>query len=378
MFHQNAPDGHGSFFLVKYPMEEYYPRKINTKLIIIAALISLIISIFGYLYYRDVSRPDSIITPMMNKLMNNSPTPFPYLDMTVPYLRAKKYESNLTELEWVGDNGMYSSYLTSYQSDGLKINGLITRPNGEMPIGGWPAIVFVHGYIPPNEYKTLEKYVDYIDYLASSGFVVFKIDLRGHGESEGQAGGSYYGSEYIIDALNAYAALEKADFINPKAIGMWGHSMAGNVVSRSMAVKPTIPAVVIWAGAGYSYADLQKYGIQDTSFRAQPVQPNVTRRPNRRREIFTKIGSPSAQNIFWQQVAPIYYFNEMKGAIQIHHAVDDTFVNVGYSRDLNAVLDKSNVPHEYYEYPTGGHNIAGESFNTAMQRTVEFFQKYLK
>src|SRR5690606_32073025 len=99
---------------------------------------------------------------------------------------------------------------------------------------------------PPSQYSTVTQYDDYIDFLARSGFVVFKIDLRGHGDSEGEAGGGYYGSDYIVDTLNAYSALEHADFVNPHAIGLWGHSMAGNVVLRSMVAKPDIPAAVIW------------------------------------------------------------------------------------------------------------------------------------
>lgn len=89
-----------------------------------------------------------------------------------------------------------------------------------------------------------------------------------------------------------------------------------------------------------------------------------------------KYGSLSATSVFWRQVAPTN-LNDLKGAIEIHHAQDDTVVNIGYSRDLIALLDKTKVPHQYYEYPTGGHNISGESFTLAMQRTVEFFKKYL-
>jgi dipeptidyl aminopeptidase/acylaminoacyl peptidase len=41
------------------------------------------------------------------------------------------------------------------------------------------------------------------------------------------------------------------------------------------------------------------------------------------------------------------------------------------------LLEKTKVPHEYFEYPTGGHNITDPSFGTAMERTVAFYKKYL-
>jgi dipeptidyl aminopeptidase/acylaminoacyl peptidase len=142
-----------------------------------------------------------------------------------------------------------------------------------------------------------------------------------------------------------------------------------------MVSQPDIPAIVIWAGAVYSYADRDKYGINDNSYRPPTT---VTNTQNRRQNLIQKYGSPSATSAFWKQVIPTNYLTDITGAIQIDHAVDDDVVNIGYSRDLMALLDKTNVPHELWEYPSGGHNIDGVSFNQAMQHTVEFFEKYLK
>lgn len=300
--------------------------------------------------------------------------PVPFFEMTIPALRAKIYESDLGPLEQVGQNTNYTSYLTYFTSDGLNVNGLLTIPTGERPDGGWPAIIFIHGYIPPTLYETQSQYADYVDYLARNGFVVFKIDLRGHADSDGEAGGGYYGSDYVTDALSSYNALSGSDFVNPERIGMWGHSMAGNIVMRSMAANPDIPAASIWAGAVYTYVDMQKYGIDDNSYRPPS---NDTQRQNRRRELFEKHGSPSAQSEFWLSVAPTTYLSDISGAIQLNHAVDDDVVNIGYSRDLNVLLDDANVSHELNEYPSGGHNISGTAFNQAMQNTVEFFREHL-
>lgn len=303
-----------------------------------------------------------------------SPTPMPFAQLTVPYLRSRSYSSKLGEMTPVQDYSQYTGYLTSYTSDGLKVNGLLTVPKGQTPKGGWPAIVFIHGYIPPAQYQTLERYVAYVDYLARNGFVVFKIDLRGHGQSQGTAGGGYYGSDYVVDTLNAYAALQKADFINPGKIGLWGHSMAGNTVMRALAARPQIPTAVIWAGAVYSYTDMQNYGLHDASY--QHIQADPSRRA-RQNKVFAAYGRPNDGNPFWKLVAPINYVGDLKGAVEIHHAENDETVNIGYSRELVAALDKTKVPHEFYTYPTGGHNIADPSFSLAMERTVSFFRKHL-
>lgn len=330
-----------------------------------------------------------------------TPTSYPFEDLTIPSLRQRTYTSNLGKLSLLDQNSSYTSYLTSYTSDGLKINGFLTIPQGVPPDGGWPAIVFVHGYIPPKQYNTLERYADYVDYLARNRLVVFKIDLRGNGESEGEPVGAYYSAGYVIDTLNAYAALQAAHIasasasvtnlasttpmpspsstlqINPQKIGLWGHSMAGNIVMRAWAVKSTIPAVVIWSGAGYSYTDLVKYKLNDPSFQPSPTASESVN--FRMRQQLQKLyGSPDLKKSFWHDLAPVSFLSDLKGAIQIDQAQDDTVVNIAYNRDLMKLFDATAVPHQMYEYPTGGHNIDGPSFDQAMQHTVEFYKKYLQ
>lgn len=299
----------------------------------------------------------------------------PFYEMTIPGLRAREYESNLGDLERYSSSGNYTSYLTSYDSDGLKINGLLTIPTGEEPLGGWPAIVFVHGYIAPTIYETTEKYVEYVNYLARNGFVVFKIDLRGHGDSEGEPSGGYYSEGYVVDTLNAYNALENAEFVNSEKIGLWGHSMAGNVLMRAFAARPEIPAVVVWGGAGYTYKDLQDYRINDNSYR--PPTNSNSERARKRQALRDAHGDFTLDSDFWKKVAPTNYLNDLKGAIEIHHAVDDDVVSVEYGRNLNSLLNETDVVHEFFEYSSGGHNITGTAFAQAMQRTVEFYKSKL-
>ncbi len=341
-----------------------------------ALLILVVLGLFAYVRYSnklvDIA-PDVMDDRKLSDVPTNT-SPIPFEDLTVPYLRTQSFISQLSDLDLVSQNGSYKSYLTSYTSDNLKINGLLTIPDGQKPDNGWPAIVFIHGYIPPTLYKTRGNYEAYVDYLAKNGFVVFKIDLRGHDASEGEAGGAYYSSDYIKDTLNAYAALQSADFIDASKIGLWGHSMAGNVVLRSIAVEESIPAAVIWGGAVYSYEDMQKYGIDDNSYRP-PSQD--TSRQRRRQALFDAHGQFDPASPFWQKVVPTNYLDNISTAIQLDHAVNDDVVNIGYSRDLFQILQTKGITSELNEYPSGGHNITSPSFEKAMQDTVRFFNTHL-
>lgn len=298
-----------------------------------------------------------------------------FYQLTIPYLQEREYKSNLGELQKYQTNSNYASYITSYNSDGYKINGLLTIPSGAEPENGWPAIVFIHGYIPPTQYRTTEKYVAYVDYLARNGYVVFKIDLRGHGQSEGEAGGAYYSSEYIIDTLNAVSALQNSDFVNSKTIGLWGHSMGGNVVFRSMVSSTNVKAGVIWAGAVYTYQDFLDYGISDSSYQRPSDSSGRTRR---RQELFDAHGDLAVNSPFWSTIIPTNYLDSLNAPLQLNHAVNDNVVDIEYSRNLAQILEGSNKVVELNEYQSGGHNIENPSFTTAMQNTVRFFDDYLK
>ena len=361
------------------PLTSEVQKKIHQQKVKIwmFALFVGIANILVFSYFLILKGTVSISSPISSDILKNvipTPTPFPFRELTIPYLREREYKSNLGELILSHETTNYTAYLTNFDSDGLRVNGLLTKPKGEQPEGGFPAIIFVHGYIPPSQYNTREDYASYVDFLARNGFVVFKIDLRGHADSEGEAGGGYYSSDYIIDTLNAYAALQSSGFVKKDAIGLWGHSMAGNVIMRSMAAKPEIAGVAIWSGAVYTYEDQRKYGINDSSFQRSQLP---TQALNRRQRLFEEVGSPSATSEFWQQVVPINYLKDLKGAIQVHHALDDNVVNIGYSRDLMELLDATSVPHALFEYSSGGHNITGISFTQAMQRTVDFFKESL-
>lgn len=353
--------------------------KKRRNIVVIGLLFILIVLavLIKYKSEQEMVVLESFLSPAYKLILTPTPTPFPFEELTIPYLRERTYQSTLGELEKTSENQNYTGYLTSYNSDGLRVNGYLTIPKGETPPGGFPAIIFIHGYIPPATYQTLGNYSAYVDFLANNGFVVFKIDLRGHGNSEGEPGGGYYGSDYVVDTLNAYNALQNAEFVNSEKIGLWGHSMAGNIVLRSLAAKPEIPVAVVWAGAVYSYEDWQKYGINDNSY-SPPRTSSSSQNQRRRQELFDRYGTPSAKSTFWQQVAPTNFLGDLKSAIQLNHAIDDNVVNIGYSRDLKVLLDKEGVANELNEYTSGGHNISGAPFTSAMQNTVNFFTKYLK
>ncbi|GIW64065.1 MAG: hypothetical protein KatS3mg091_867 [Patescibacteria group bacterium] len=295
--------------------------------------------------------------------------------LSIESLRQREYDSNIKIEQKLSDGSNYERFIASYSSDGYKVYGLLTVPKTKSGSILLPAIVFNHGYIPPDEYRTLQRYVAYVDYLARNGYVVFKIDYRGHGDSEGQAEGGYGSNAYVIDSLNAVSALSKLSYVNKNSIGMWGHSMGGWVSTRAAISKPDmVKAVVVWGGVLGSYQDLVDLWW---SRRPTPVNSMWQSRGKWRQSLIDQYGPISDDNSFWQSVSTVYYLKDLQSPIQLHHSKGDSTVPYQLSEKFAENLEKLGKVYELYLYEGDNHNIS-VNFSTAMKRTVEFFDKYLK
>ena len=155
----------------------------------------------------------------------------PLNPLSIEAMRQRSYPgSNIVIEQTLEPGSNYNRYIVSYQSDGLKIYALLTVPQGTKPENGWPVIIFNHGYIPPEIYKTTERYLAYVDAFARNGYLVFKPDYRGNGQSEGKPEGAYYSPAYAIDDLNAISSIKKfkdADANNGKPAGIFRRRIAG-------------------------------------------------------------------------------------------------------------------------------------------------------
>jgi len=328
--------------------------------------------------------PSASLTPPAIHITTATTTPLPTATatptlhpMNILAMRQTPYPGSEIVIEETIERGVnYSRYYAWYQSEGLKIYGLLTIPDGEMPPTGWPAIVFNHGYIPPTVYRTTERYIAYVDWLARSGYIVFRIDYRGHDRSEGVARGGYGDPGYTVDVLNAVAAIKRFPQADPNRIGMWGHSMGGFLTLRAMVISPDVKAGVIWAGVVASYPDLLtrwRRGGNPTPT-AEPT-PSSFRRW--RSDWAEQYGSLEENPDFWNGISANAYLVDLSGPIQLHHGTADDSVPLEFSEILAQQMQQAGQYVELYTYEGDNHNISS-SFDLAMTRTLDFFNRYLK
>jgi len=340
-------------------------------------LVVVLVLLFGtFLYSRNNGHSGNTLPgEFANTAINNGDfgqmekQPHP---LSIESLRIGEYPGSELTLEQELPNGSnYKRQIVSYKSEGLKIYALLTVPLAEPPQGGYPVVVFNHGYIPPSEYRTTEKYTAYTDAFSRNGYVLLRSDYRGHGNSEGTASGGYGSNDYTIDVLNAVASIKKYPGVNPEKIGMWGHSMGGFVTLRNMVVSKDIKVGVIWAEVVASYDDLLN------NWRRRSPMPSPTGSRGWRGSLVAEYGEPGTNSEFWNSISANSYLKNVSGSIQIHHGAADSSVPVEFSEKLDIQLKEASKTSELFIYQGDDHNLTS-NLGLALNRSVEFINKYLK
>ncbi|MDF1496767.1 MAG: prolyl oligopeptidase family serine peptidase [Patescibacteria group bacterium] len=344
---------------------------------IVGGVAIIVLLIFGFIKVIDEEKQASLRTAEVSapgEIINDTQTSIAEVElaevlhpMAIESLRRGSYPGGDFVIEEKLVNGSnYEQYIVSYKSEGLKIYGLLTVPLAKMPNEGYPAIIFVHGYIPPKQYSTTGNYPTYQATLARAGFVTFKPDLRGHGNSEGEAVGAHYSEKYVIDTLNAIAYLKDYKDVDAERIGYWGHSNGGEIGLRVLVVSDDIKAASLWAGVVGSY---------ETMFETLNYQIDFLRNVTST-SLVQENGLPSENPDFWNKLDPYNYLDDVGAPVQLQHATGDESVPFQLSLELKQALEEAGKNVEYFEYKGDDHNIGANS-GLAWRRAIEFFNKNL-
>ncbi len=294
--------------------------------------------------------------------------------ITIEAIRNRTYASSpIATTQQLGSQGGYSNAVISYQSDSNTIYALQSTPNSSAPAGGWPVIIFDHGYINPATYQTNgNEYRQIIAAFTQAGYMVIKPDYRGHGKSSGSPEGGHFSPVYAYDNLNLVASLKNYSSVNPGRIGLFGHSLGGHVALRTIVASKDIKATVIMAGVVGSIHDLL-YNWPNSPMPGDEPKALVA---GKKQELIDKYGDPKANPTFWNSVSAINYVDAVTGKVQLHHSSGDSTVPYTFSNNLAAALQKANKSVENYTYPGNDHQFS-QNRSLLLQRAVAFYKASL-
>jgi pimeloyl-ACP methyl ester carboxylesterase len=135
------------------------------------------------------------------------------------------------------------------KTQGHKLAATLTIPQDKGP---FPAVVLITGSGPQDRDETIMGYKPFLvlaDYLTRRGIAVLRADNRGVGKSTGQFSGATT-ADFATDTEAGIAYLKARPEVNPKMIGLIGHSEGGIIAPMVAARNPDVAFITMLAGTG--------------------------------------------------------------------------------------------------------------------------------
>jgi uncharacterized protein len=310
-----------------------------------------------------------------------TPTPAPptatpdpwaeYAPLTIEGLRAREYgEGQIEIVDVMEEAASFTRYLIAYQSDGLRITGMLNRPHGDGP---FPVVILNHGYYPLDVYQTGNGSKTAADYLANRGFLAIAPDFRSHAGSDDAL--NLYRAGHVIDVLNLIPLAQQLPEAQPGKVGIWGHSNGGAITAKVITVSDQIAAAVIYAPASSNI-------VEDYQFRVERRRAREGQPPGRRTGVLdlptVEFPVPPAQGPdLYERLSPLNYLEYVSAPVQIHWGSLDETVPYKWPGDLLDGLRAAGKDVEYFEYEGQPHSFTGASNQLYLRRIAEFFGQEL-
>jgi len=256
-----------------------------------------------------------------------------------------------------------SSQLVHYRTfDGKIISAFLWVPFNLKRDGSNPGIVLPHGG-PTGQ--TVDSFNKAAAALASRGYVCIAPNVRGstgYGMEFQKANYKDLGGGDLKDEVYAARFLAATEYVDPKKIGITGGSYGGYMAMIAIGRTPDV-----WAAA------VELFGITDWLTEQEHEEPTLQQYDQ------SILGDPVKDRQSYEDASPIKYFKYAKAPLLILQGANDIRDPKEEAQQAETILKKEGKTVGSHYYPDEGHGfVKRENQIDAMQRTVEWFDHYLK
>lgn len=255
------------------------------------------------------------------------------------------------------------------ENKGMKMFGIIHRP---LSVGKAPAILFCHGFAG-NKCGKYRSYVILAQKLAEAGFVVFRFDYRGSGDSEGDFSDMTIEGE-VSDTMAALDYLSTLPFVDPGRIGILGRSLGGAVATIAAERSNKIKSIVLWSAVFNSTPWREKWDL----LKKEKAQNTEKEKAN---HVLMFGFFPSYQfleEFFLMNVEKSLKHLENVPFLNIHGEKDST-VKINHQNEYKKTREKASAKSNFIKLPKSDHEFhIAEEQKKAIEDTTRWFIETLK
>jgi dipeptidyl aminopeptidase/acylaminoacyl peptidase len=256
-----------------------------------------------------------------------------------------------------------ASQLVHYKTfDGKMISAFLWMPFNLKRDGTNPGVVLPHGG-PTGQ--TVDSFNKAAAALASRGYVCIAPNVRGstgYGMEFQRANYKDLGGGDLQDEVYAARFLAETGYVDPAKIGITGGSYGGYMAMIAIGRTPDS-----WAAA------VELFGITDWVSEQEHEEPALQQYDQ------SILGDPVKDRKSYEDASPIKYFKDAKAPLLILQGTNDIRDPKEEAEQAETILKHEGKIVDAHYYPDEGHGFAKrENQIDAMQRTVDWFDRYLK
>lgn len=277
--------------------------------------------------------------------------------------------SPITFGKLIKDGESFVSYVFYFTVNDKRVSGFANIPKEK---GTYPVIVMFRGYVDREIYTIGEGTKRGGEVFAQNGYITLAPDFLGYGESASPSAISIEERfQTYTTALTLFASignlnksLEKDEFnarADSEKIGIWGHSNGGHIAISVLEISGKTYPTVLWNPVSKPFPYSILYYTDEFDDRGKALRKAVAE--------FEK-------DYDVEKYSPLNFYGLIKAPIQLHQAGDDEAVPQKWSDQLNEELTKLKKDVEYFIYPGEDHNFSKGSWQTVVNRNIEFYKKH--
>jgi dipeptidyl aminopeptidase/acylaminoacyl peptidase len=246
--------------------------------------------------------------------------------------------------------------------DGKTISAFLWVPFNLKRDGSNPGVVLPHGG-PTGQ--TVDSFNKTAAALATRGYVCIAPNVRGstgYGMEFQKANYKDLGGGDLRDEVYAAKFLAATGYVDPRKIGITGGSYGGYMAMIAIGRTPDT-----WAAA------VELFGITDWLTEQEHEEPTLQQYDQ------SLLGDPVKDRQVYEDASPIKYFKNAQAPLLILQGANDIRDPKEEAEQAENILKGAGKTVAAHYYPDEGHGFAKrENQIDAMQRTVDWFDRYLK